>query len=108
MSGRSSKHDAKMSPVGHKDKAGSAYGARDALWTFTPSSRSGRLAFSMRTRRRISVARATAGLASVAILAVGARAEAANPPCTDAVNHPNPVFISGSTAAQAAFQALAD
>ncbi len=62
----------------------------------------------MRTRRTISVARGAAGLASVAVLAVGARAEAANPPCTDAVNHPNPVFISGSTAAQAAFQALAD
>ncbi len=44
----------------------------------------------------------------MAVLAIAVRAEAANPPCTDAVNHPNPVFVSGSTAAQAAFQALAD
>jgi hypothetical protein len=62
----------------------------------------------MTTKMRISPAATAAGLAGLAILATAAGARAANPACTDAVNHPNPVFISGSTAAQSAFQALAN
>ena len=83
--------------------------APDAPWTFTLSSRSGRLAFSMRTRRTISVARATAGVAAMAVLAIAARAEAQDAGTTPTCDSfTNPVYISGSSASQPVLQALAN
>jgi ABC-type phosphate transport system substrate-binding protein len=57
----------------------------------------------------MSVARATAGVAAVAVLAIGARAEAqtdGGPVTCDSLT--NPVFISGSSASQPVLQALAN
>src|SRR5258708_6684909 len=92
-----------MSPVVHKSQLAPAYGPRDAPRTFLQSPRSGRLAFSMRTRMRIPLAYGVAGLAGMAVLATAGQAAAA---ACDALT--NPVYISGSSASQPILQALAN
>ena len=56
-------------------------------------------------RNKVFAARALAGVAGAAVLAVSGRAIAATPTCSSLVT--NPVYISGSTAVQAALQAVA-